>query len=68
MNGEEFKRRARRYARRNGLELRFDPDHGKGSHGALYLGSLRTFVPDGEIRKGTLSSILKDLGIDPRRF
>ena len=66
MNREQFLRRARRYARRNGLEYYFDPGHGKGSHGALYLGSLRTFVPEGEIRKGTLSSILKDLGINPR--
>ena len=39
MNGREFVRRARRYARRNNLEWRFDPADGKGSHGTFFLGS-----------------------------
>ncbi len=68
MNRNEFLRRARRYARNNELDYYFDPERGKGSHGRLYLGDLDTFVPDGEIRPGTLFSMLKDLGINPRRF
>lgn len=68
MNRNEFLRRARRYARNNELDYYFNPQQGKGSHGAVYVGGVRTFVPEGEIRPGTLFSILKELGIDPRRF
>ena len=68
MNREQFLRRARRYARQNGLECYFNPGRGNGSHGTIYLGERYTVVPDGEIRKGTLSAILKQLGIEQRRF
>ena len=68
MNGQQFIRRARRYARRNGLAFDFDPDHGKGSHGTLHLGQRNTVVQHGEIPLGTFMDMLKDLGIDRRRF
>ena len=45
-------RRARRYARRNGLEWRFEPSEGKGSHGTFHLGTRRTGVQHGEIVHG----------------
>ncbi|MXZ90284.1 MAG: hypothetical protein F4W95_04690 [Chloroflexi bacterium] len=61
-------RRARRYARRNGLEWRFDPARGKGSHGRFFIGELYTAVQHGEIATGTLRGMLRDLNIDPRRF
>ena len=68
MNGREFVRRARRYARRNGLEWRFDPTQGKGSHGRFFIEERYTAVQHGEIGTGTLRSMLRDLNIDPRRF
>lgn len=68
MNGREFIRRARRYARRNGLEFEFDPSRGKGSHGELHMGGRTAFVPHGEIATGTLMSIFRQLGIDRRGF
>ena len=68
MNRNEFLRRARRYARRNGLDYGFNSERGKGSHILVSLGDRQTFVPEGEIRAGTLFSILKDLDINPRRF
>lgn len=43
MNNREFIRRARRYARRNGLEFYLDPTRGKGSHGTVYVGDQRTW-------------------------
>ena len=61
-------RRARRYARRNDLEWRFDPARGKGSHGTFYLGNLRTAVQHGEIARGTLFAMFRRLGIDAREF
>ena len=68
MNGREFVRRARRYARRNNLEWRFDPADGKGSHGTFFLGSRRASVQHGEIAQGTFYAILRQLGINPREF
>ena len=68
MNGREFIRRARRYARRNELEFYFNPAKGKGSHGTLYVGDRRTMVQYGEIATGTLMSMFRDLDIDRRDF
>ena len=68
MDGREFTRRARRYARRNGLDFSFDPSRGKGSHSQVYPGDLHTTVQHGEIPLGTLLRMLKDLHIDRREF
>ena len=63
MNGREFVRRARRYARKNRLEFSFDPTAGKGSHGRLTIGTRSTIVKYGEIGPNMLADILKHLGI-----
>lgn len=68
MNGADFVRRVRRYARRAGLEVQFDPSRGKGSHGMLYLGHRRTVVKHGELKPGTLRAMLKQLGISTEDF
>ncbi len=68
MNGREFVRRARRYARANGLEYYFDPARGKGSHGRIYVEERYTTVQHGEISPGLLLDMLRDLNIDRRRF
>ncbi len=67
MNGREFVRRARRYARRNGLEWYFDPARGKGSHGTFYLEDRETIVQHGEIGPGLLLDMLRDLARIHRR-
>ena len=68
MNGREFIRRARRYARRTKRDFYLDTHKGKGSHATLYMDSLRTTVQHGEISKGVLMSMFKDLDIDRERF
>ena len=68
MNGGEFVRRARSYARRYGPEWHFDPAWGKGSHGRFFIEERFTTVRHGEIAIGTLRGMLRDLDIDPRRF
>ena len=68
MNGREFIRRARRYARRRELEFYFNPAKGKGSHGTVYVGDRETQVQHGEIATGTLLSMFRELGIDRRDF
>ena len=68
MNGGEFVRRARRYARANGLDFYFYPAWGKGSHGRVFIEERYTTVPHGEISVGLLRSMQRDLDIDRRRF
>lgn len=68
MNGREFLRRARRYARAQGLEFYFDSSRGKGSHGEVHVGEYRTIVQRGEIAAGTLSAMLRDLNIPRQEF
>lgn len=68
MNGSEFVRRAKRYARKSGLSCHFDPSLGKGSHGRLHLGGRITTVPRKELGKGLLAAMLKDLEIDKEDF
>ena len=68
MDGREFVRRARRYARKNELDFSFDPIKGKGSHSEVRIGGQRTIVKKGELSRGLLSAMLKQLEINPREF
>ena len=68
MNGPQFVRRARRYARRTRQDFRYETGRGKGSHGLLYIGRRRIIVPYGEIRTGLFASMLRDLNINRRNF
>ena len=68
MTGSEFVRRARRYARKNGLDFDLDPSRGKGSHETVHVGEFKATVQHGEIQKGTLAQMLRDLHINRREF
>ena len=68
MDNNEFHSRVKRYAKRNGLDCRFEPTEGKGSHGRLYLGSRFTTLKRGEIGPGLLSAMLRQLGIQKKDF
>ncbi len=59
MNSRELLRKLRR------LGATIDPDRGKGGHVRVELAGRRSIVPTGskEIRRGTLFSILRDLGV-----
>ena len=58
MNGREFIRRARRYARKTGQTFSIDSRRGRGSHEIVYVGNRRTVVKYSEIRPGLLASML----------
>lgn len=68
MTSREFVRRARRYARRTGQDFRFDPAHGKGSHGRIYLGSGFTTLKKGDLSRGLVAAMLRQLEIDRKDF
>lgn len=65
MNGKEFIRRVRKLAKATGTPVRVET-HGKGSHKRLWLGDRFTTVQSGEIAKGTLAAMCKQLGIAAR--
>ncbi|MGI9506787.1 MAG: type II toxin-antitoxin system HicA family toxin [Geminicoccaceae bacterium] len=65
MNGSEFLKKVKKYARDNNVSFEFVPSEGKGSHGTLYLGGKISTVKDRkkEIGKGLLVRMCKQLGI-----
>ncbi|MCY3748734.1 MAG: hypothetical protein OXG64_05505 [Chloroflexi bacterium] len=68
MTSREFIRRAQRYARNTGQDFRFDPAHGKGSHGRFHVVSRFTTVKQGQLSKGLLAAMLRQLNIDRKDF
>ena len=46
----------------------FDPAHGKGSHGRLHVGSRFTTVKQGELSRGLVAAMLRQLNIDREDF
>ena len=68
MTSREFIGRAREYARRTGQSFHFDPAQGKGSHSRVYIGPRFTTVRRGELGKGVLAAMLRQLNIDRRGF
>ena len=68
VTGREFIRRAGAHARNTGQDFQYDPGHGKGSHGRVYVGSRFTTVQQGELGRGVLAAMLRQLGIDRKEF
>ncbi len=70
MNGNEFLRRLKKYAKAHEVLVAFQARRGKGSHGTDYLGTARTTLKDRkkEIGTGLLQSMLDDLGIKKDDF
>lgn len=68
MKTQEFLKKVRDYAKKNGTDYSFDPDHGKGNHGRVIVGEYFTTVKKGEFGPGLLNKMLKDLRIDKKDF
>lgn len=66
MRAAEFLRTIKAIGRQRGVNVRFDPRHGKGSHGRLHYGENFTTLKDlsKEIGPGLLSQMLTDLGLN----
>lgn len=63
MNGNEFRRKLRKLARKNGVEYR-EENRGRGSHERVYYGNTFTTVKHGEIGEGLLAEMCRQLGIN----
>ena len=68
MNGPEFIKRAKRYAKRTRQDCRFEKGPGKGSHGRLWIGDRFTTVKRSDIGPGLLAAMLSQLHIDKKDF
>ena len=68
MNGAEFIRRTKRYARKQGLTVPIDARYGKGSHSRIYLGGRHTLVQRGELKPAVFHAMLKQLAITKEDF
>ena len=70
MRGAEFLRKVKRIGEHRGFAVRFEAKRGKGSHGTLYFGSLRTILqdPKKELPLGTLHAMLRQLGLALKDF
>ena len=70
VTGGQFIARVRRWAGAKGLETKFAPKEGPGSHGKLYVGGRKTTIKDRkkEIGRGLLNKMLTDLGITRDEF
>jgi mRNA interferase HicA len=65
VTGNELIRKLRRLGRERGVEVRYEPRLGKGSHGRLFFGDRLTTLknPRAEISKRLLHKMLRDLGL-----
>ena len=56
-------RKVTKLGRKNGINAVLDSNKGKGGHQTLFYGQKFTIVQTGEIPKGTLHKMCKDLNI-----
>lgn len=65
VTGAEFLRRLKATGKARGIEVSYEKERGKGSHGMLYYGGRRTTVKDlkKELGPGLFRVMLKQLGL-----
>jgi mRNA interferase HicA len=69
MNGEEFIRKLKKWARKNGRDVTVEPQRGKGAHRIVKVSPDGiTTVKSGEIKKGLKAAMMKQLKIPPDAF
>jgi mRNA interferase HicA len=69
MNGQQFIRRARKWAKANGHTVSVEKGRGKGGHRIVRLGNGGwSTVKTGEIGTGLLAAMLDQLGIPKEDF
>ncbi len=66
MKREELIRKIKALGRKRNIPALWDEKRGKGSHGTMTYGILKTTIPKGELKIKTLHSILEKLGINSK--
>jgi hypothetical protein len=68
VNGKQFIRQTRGWARAHGVDFEVERKRGKGGHQIVRVGEHWTTVKSGEIKTGLLSAMLAQLGIPKGEF
>ena len=68
MNGKQFIKQARSWAKANGQEFSIDASRGKGGHQMIRVGDRKTTVKTSEIGPGLLNAMLGQLNIPKDEF
>jgi mRNA interferase HicA len=68
MNGDQFIRQVRKWARAHDTPFEVKADEGKGSHRKVFVASRWTTVKHSEISKPLLAAMLKQLNIPREEF
>lgn len=68
MTRAQFLRRLRKFARANNVEVDLVKARGKGSHYTAHCGKAKTTLHDSDYSPAFVTKLLKQLGIDPKKF
>ena len=68
MNGKQFVRQARKWAKANSRAFSVESARGKGGHQIVRIGGAWTTVKTGELGAGLLAAMLTQLGIPKDQF
>lgn len=68
MNGKQFIKQAKAWAKANGHEFSIDASRGKGGHQIIRVGDRKTTVKTSEIGVGLLHAMLGQLNIPKGEF
>ena len=68
VNGKQFIRQAKKWARVHDLDAVLESSRGKGGHQVLRIGGRWTTVQTGELKPGVFHAMLKQLGIPKEEF
>lgn len=63
MDGNEFRQRIRKLAKKRNVTYEYKKKRGKGSHSTLCYDDHKTTVKKGEIGEGLLNAMLRQLGL-----
>lgn len=68
MKGSEFVRKLKALGKQKGISVQIQQRRGKGSHSTLFYGKRFTIIRNlkDELKTGTYSAMLKQLGIDDK--
>ncbi len=68
MTRAQFIRRLRKFAPANNIGVEIVKARGKGSHYTVYYGNAKTTLHDSDYSPAFVTKLLKQLGIDPKKF
>jgi len=63
MNRGQLLRKLKKHCRNAAIRYDWNSGEGKGSHGTVYIGDLKTVIKNGELTNDYIDALLKQLGL-----